>query len=198
MAVEARRKGRSDLKAWPIRAALLAASLAIAGCAAPAGPISEGTAGPREFGTPRPTATPPTEPVDIVLSWIECEDECAAALQAVVQLGPDATPLLVQIVTEGPPAARVEAMQDHLRITYEELAAYGETHPEAALRLGEAEYLGLYLDNYAALYRIRSAQALVAIGDPQATSALQVALRSSERQDVREAILEALRELGGQ
>jgi HEAT repeat protein len=53
----------------------------------------------------------------------------------------------------------------------------------------------LYLDNYLAQYRIRSTQALVAIGDPEATSAIQRALRTTERQDVRQQLQQALQEL---
>jgi HEAT repeat protein len=140
--------------------------------------------------------TPLTDPLDIVLAWIECEDECAPSLQAVLQRGPEATPILIQIVTEGPPPAQMETMQAHLQRTYRELAAYSETHPEAALRMGEAEYVGLYLGNYTAQYQIRSAQALVAIGDPQAFGPIQDALRSTQRPDVRDALQQALRALG--
>jgi HEAT repeat protein len=140
--------------------------------------------------------TPLSDPLDIVLAWMECEDDCAPQLQAVLQLGPEATPILIRIVTEGPPPAQMEAMQAHLEGTYRELAAYSETHPEAALRMGEAEYVGTYLGNYAAQYQIRSAQALIAIGDPQAYGPIQDALRSTQRPDVRDALQQALRVLG--
>ncbi len=187
---------RRHPKAWPALAIGLTVSLTAAACAGTPEPAPGGAAEPRDLSTPRPTLTPPSEPQDVVLAWIECEDECVDALQAVVELGPEATPLLMQIVTEGPPPGRLEAMRQHLTRAYEELAAYGETHPEAALTLGQAEYLGIYLGNYTALYQIRSAEALAAIGDPQATSVLQRALRSSERADVRAAIQDALRQLG--
>jgi hypothetical protein len=187
---------RGNPKTWPWLAVGLAVSLTAAGCVGALELTPGGAAEPRDFSTPRPTLTPPSEPLDIVVAWIECEDECGEPLQAVVELGPEATPLLLQIVTEGPPPERVEAMQQHLTRAYEDLSAYGQTHPEAALTIGQAEYLGLYLGNYTALYQIRSAQALVAIGDPQAAGVLQRALRSSERPDVRAAIQEALRQLG--
>lgn len=173
--------------------ALLGAALGA--CAAPAQTTPQAPA-PFVPATSLPTVTPPSEPLDIILAWIECEDECGAPLQAVLELGPEATPILIRIVTEGPPPAQVETMQAHLRQTYEELSAYGERHPEAALRIGEAEYVGLYLDNYAAQYLIRSAQALMAIGDPQAYGPIQEALQSTERQDVRDALQQALRVLG--
>jgi hypothetical protein len=176
--------------------ALAAAVLAAAGaCAAPAQPtlLPAPTFAP---ATSAPTVTPPSEPLDVVLAWIECEDECQAPLQAVLELGPEATPILIRLVTEGPPPAQVEGMQAHLRRTYEEISAYAEGHPEAALPIGEAEYVGLYLDNYTAQYLIRSAQALMAIGDPQAYGPLQQALQSTERPDVRDAIQQALRILG--
>jgi hypothetical protein len=186
---------RGNPKTWLWLAIGLAVSLTVAACAGAPEPAPGGAAEPGDLSTPRPTLTPPSEPLDIVLAWIECEDECGGPLQAVVGLGPEATPLLLQIVTEGPPPERVEAMQQHLTRAYEELSAYSRTHPEAALTIGQADYLGLYLGNYTALYQIRSAQALVAIGDPQAAGVLQRALRSSERPDVRAAIQEALRQL---
>jgi HEAT repeat protein len=175
------------------RVALAATLLsALAACAAPVQP----TEPPFVPATSVPTVTPVSEPLDVILAWIECEDICEAPLQAVLQLGPEATPILIRIVTEGPPPARMEAMQAHLRRTFEELSAYAERHPEAALTIGEAEYVGLYLDNYAAQYLIRSAQALMAIGDPQAYGPIQEALQSAERPDVRDALQQALRILG--
>jgi hypothetical protein len=189
---------RGNPKPWPWLAIGLAVALTVGACAGAPEPAPGGAAEPRDLSTPRPSLTPPSEPLDVVLAWIECEDQCAGAMQAVVDLGAEATPLLMQIVTEGPPPERVEAMQQHLSRAYEELSAYGRTHPEAALTIEQADYLGLYLGNYTALYQIRSAQALVAIGDPQAAGVLQRALRSSERPDVRAAIQEALRALGGQ
>jgi hypothetical protein len=173
-----------------------ALGLAAAACAAPPTPIGQETPEPFLPATSLPTVTPPSDPLDIILAWIECEDECAPQLQAVTELGPEATPILIRILTEGPPPARLEAMQAHLERTYRELAAYGETHPGAALAMGEAEYVGLYLGNFAAQYQIRSAQALVEIGDPQAFGPIQEALRSTQRPDVRDALQQALRALG--
>jgi len=196
MAHASRKSPQIQLRTAVLSIALSVTGMVLAGCTAPPDLGADGTPEIRDFGTPLPTVTPPSEPLDIVLAWIECEDECEPHLQAVVRLGPDATAILIQTVTEGPPPERLETMQRHLAQTYQELAAYGETHPEAALRIGTEEYVGFYLDNYDALYRIRSAQALVAIGDTQAFGALQEALRSAERQDVREALQEALRALG--
>jgi HEAT repeat protein len=173
-----------------------AMGIAAAACAAPPSPAPQSATAPFLSATSLPTVTPLSAPLDIVLAWLECEDECAPQLQAVLQLGPETTPILIRIVTEGPPPARLEAMQAHLERTYRELAAYSENHPEAALGMGEAEYVGIYLGNYSAQYQIRSAQALVAIGDPQAFGPIQDALRSTQRPDVRDALQQALRTLG--
>jgi hypothetical protein len=186
---------RSGVK-WAVLAVALGLGIVSSACAVPPGPVSEGRPETRDLATPLPTVPPPTEPLDIVLAWIECEDECGPQLQAVVRLGPEATPLLIRTVTAGAPPERLQAMQEHLARTYEELTAYGRVHPEAALSMEQSDYVGLYLDNYDALYRIRSAQALTAIGDPQALGAIQEALRSAEREDVREALQQALRGLG--
>ncbi len=181
---------------WGTIILVLGTAIMSSACAAAPGLVPEGTPQSGGFATPLPSLTPPTEPFDIVLAWIECEDECEPLLQSVVQLGPEATPLLIRTITEGPPPERLEAMQRHLAQSYEEIVAYSRSHPEAALSIGQEEYVSLYLSNFDALYRIRSAQALVAIGDPEAFGAIQEALRSAERQDVREALQEALRALG--
>jgi hypothetical protein len=181
---------------WPALAAALALGALGSSCGPTPEIVEQATPPPFVPPTSIPTVTPPTEALDIVLAWIECEDECAPLLQAVVQLGPEATPILIRTITEGPPPERLEAMRRHLTQTFEELAAYGETHPEAALGIGVDEYVGLYVGNYDALYRIRSAQALMAIGDPQAYGPIQEVLQSTERPDVRDALQQALRALG--
>lgn len=132
---------------------------------------------------------------DVIFAWIECEDECADELAAVVELGPDAVPILIAFLSEGPPSDRADSMIDHLTQSFANLVRYSETHPEAAIELTEEQYVDVYLRNYIALYRIRSANALVAIGAPEASGAIDEALQAATRDDVRQVFTEALEAL---
>lgn len=132
-----------------------------------------------------------------MLAWIECEDQCEPQLDALLALGSEATPVLVRTLTEGPPPDRAESMKAHLEQVYKDLAAYAETHPEAAVELDEGEYVSLYFDNYQAQYQTKSVQALVALNEPEARDAILKTLRTVKREDVREALEQALEQLGG-
>ena len=179
---------------WEGPAILLA--LFLAGCAAAPEAAPTATLADLSLSTPAPTLTPPADPEGIVFAWIECEDQCAAQLEAVLALGAEATPVLVRTLTEGPPPERSEAMKAHLEQVYKELAAYAETHPEAAVELDQGEYVSLYFDNYLAQYQTKSVQALVALGEPEARDAILKTLRTVRRDDVREALEQALEQLG--
>jgi len=54
------------------------------------------------------------------------------------------------------------------------------------------------MDNYQALYQLRSAIALGAIGGPDARKALESALELPARNDVKQAIKEALKRQGNE
>jgi hypothetical protein len=175
----------------------LALVLFTAGCATVTEVTPTSTLAELVFSTPLPSLTPPADAEGIVLAWIECEDQCEAQLEALLALGSEATPVLVRTLTEGPPTERAEAMKEHLEQVYKELAEYAETHPEAALELDQGEYVSLYLDNYQAQYQTKAVQALVALGEPEARDAILKTLRTVKRDDVREALEQALEQLGG-
>jgi PBS lyase HEAT-like repeat-containing protein len=75
---------------------------------------------------------------------------------------------------------------------YRDLTAYAVTHPKDKVPVEEATYVATYLSNYAAVYQIRSAQALGAIGGPDARPALEAALKQPLRADVHAAVKAAL------
>lgn len=189
------RSGTSGVRAGAFTT-LLIGVLVLSACATPPESVDEPVKAISAFITPQPTLTPPSEPEGIVLAWIECEDQCEAQLEAVLALGDQATPILVRTLTEGPPTEQAQAMKAHLDRTYKELATYAETHPEAAVGVDQAAYVALYLDNYQAQYQTKSAQALVAIGGPEARDAILRALRAANREDVRQALERALEGLG--
>jgi hypothetical protein len=56
------------------------------------------------------------------------------------------------------------------------------------LATSQGEYVKQYSDNLEALYRVRAAQALVAIGGEKARRALEASLAQAHRPDVTEAI----------
>ena len=57
-----------------------------------------------------------------------------------------------------------------------------------ALATSQGEYVKHYSDNLDALYRVRAAQALVAIGGEKVRQALEASLAQAPRPDVQEAI----------
>lgn len=100
-------------------------------------------------------------PVD---RYMECDECVDAELAAVRALGDTAVPLLRQYLLHGPPPTRVTRRHDLLlvwqaRVQHDSAAALG---PLAEKLLG----------NYTLRYRRRSANALKAIGTPNAQAAL--------------------------
>ena len=66
---------------------------------------------------------------------------------------------------------------------------YVQKNPEEKLEVSQEEYVKIYLDNYAANYRVRSAQALAAIGGDEARKLLATAAAGkASREDVQAAI----------
>jgi hypothetical protein len=123
-----------------------------------------------------------------IVEWLECEECNAGELQRVVELGTVATPTLAATVREGPSEASRELVRSELGKTYDQLAAYVAEHPERELPMDREQYISTYLENYIALYQIRSAEALAAIGGDEAKRALQESENVSSRSDVRQTI----------
>jgi hypothetical protein len=123
-----------------------------------------------------------------IVEWLECEECEDGELERVVELGAVATPTLAATLRQGPSEASRELVRRELANTYEQLAAYAADHPGTELPMDREQYISTYLDNYIALYQIRSAKALAAIGGDAAKRALEEGEMISARSDVREAI----------
>lgn len=114
----------------------------------------------------------------IIVTWLECEECTAGELEAVVKLGTVAVPALAEVLHGGPSQASRELLRRHLITTYRELKKYETTHPEAKVAMSEEEYVKTYSDSHIALYQVRAAMALGAIGGPDAKRALGEALET--------------------
>jgi hypothetical protein len=128
----------------------------------------------------------------IIATWLECEECESGELEAVVKLGNVAVPTLAATLRGGPSAASREKLRRHLVTTYGQLRKEGETHREMRIEQSEQAYVQTYMENYVALYQVRSAQALAAIGGDEARRALETAGGASLRKDVADAVNESL------
>jgi hypothetical protein len=154
---------------------------------------------------PAPAPTPTAEPAPaslspeqaaqarrIIVAWLECEECESGELEAVAKLGNTAVPTLTATLRGGPSAASREKLRLHLVATYGRLRKEGETHREMRVAQSEEAYVQTYMENYVALYQVRSAQALAAIGGEEARRALETAAKAGLRQDVADAVNESL------
>ena len=152
-----------------------------------------GCPGPIEPEKPTLTPEKAAEARRIIVAWLECEECTDGELEAVVKLGVVAVPSLAASLREGPSPASRELLRRHLITSYQKLKKYEATHPEAKVPMGQAEYVKTYMDNYLALYQVRAATALAAIGGSDAKRALEKALKAPVRNDVRAAIIDSLK-----
>lgn len=158
---------------------------------------------PGATSTPTPTPMSASAPASlspdqaagarrIIVAWLECEECESGELEAVVRLGNTAVPTLAATLQGGPSPASRERLRRHLISTYGRLRKEGETHREMRVAQSEEAYVKTYMDNYVALYQVRSAQALAAIGGDEARRALETAGQASLRKDVADAVNESL------
>ena len=173
--------------------AVLAAVTVLASCRKEPGET------PTSPPTPTSSSAPPSLSPDqaaqarrIIVAWLECEECESGELEAVVRLGNTAVPTLVATLRGGPSPASRERLRRHLVSTYGRLRKEGETHREMRVAQSEEAYVKTYMDNYVALYQVRSAQALAAIGGDEARRALETASQASLRKDVADAVKESL------
>jgi len=124
----------------------------------------------------------------ILVEWLECEECTDRELERVVALGQAIVPSLAAVLEKGPAPAKAELTRRSLRASYRRLADYAERHPDFKLPMGEEEYVLTYLDNFRAVYRIRAAKALAAIGTEAAWEALRTAAGADFRADVMATI----------
>ena len=154
--------------------------------------------------TPPPTTPPATASAQLspeqaadarrqIVAWLECEECESGELEAVVKLGETAVPTLAATLREGPSPATREKVRLHLVDTYANLRK--QARAESKVDMSEDAYVKMYMDNYDALYRVRSAQALAAIGGAGAQRALEAAKGYTLREDAREAVNQSLQKI---
>ncbi|WP_455205360.1 hypothetical protein [Kaarinaea lacus] len=154
--------------------------LALTGC--PSKPVESGLT-PKEAAEARRT----------IVAWLECEDCTDKELEKVVGLGKTAVPTLIACLDQGPSAANRELYRLHLVEAHKKLVDYGRDHPDAAIKMNQDDYVKMYMENYEALYRIRSATALSSIGGKEAREALEkAAKKENQRKDVDTTIRTSL------
>jgi hypothetical protein len=172
-----------------LNAALLVALVVACGCEPPPEePEAPPAAGPGALTTEQQVAAR-----RVISAWLQCEECVDGELDALVQLGaPLAEPTLAATLLGGPsPAAR--AMREHeLRERHPELVEFARSHSHVSVSMDREQYVAAYLANFVALQRTRSAQGLAALRGSGAVKALREAQRLDLRQDVREAVEEAL------
>jgi hypothetical protein len=128
-------------------------------------------------------------------AWFECEDCQPSQLAAVTKYGQSILPSLAATLNGGLSPATRELLQRQLYERYDELVAQGEKNPKLRISAGREDFTARHLGDFDARYRIRAAQALVAIGGPEARAALEAGLGKTQRDDVRAVIGESLKKI---
>ena len=129
----------------------------------------------------------------VIAAWLQCEECVDGELDALVQLGaPLAEPTLVATLLGGPSPAALAMREHDLRARHPDLVEFARTHSHVSVSMDRDQYVAAYLANFVALQRIRSAQGLAALRGAGAVQALRKAQGLDLRQDVREAVDEAL------
>lgn len=122
-------------------------------------------------------------------TWLESDDADRNRLANVTKHGQFVVPSLAAALEQGPSPAKRELVRRSLEADYEALA---RADPKRRLR-SKADFTQHYQANFDALYRIRAAQALAAIGGTDARRVLEAAADQARRDDVRMAIQVALK-----
>jgi hypothetical protein len=116
-------------------------------------------------------------------AWLESDHGDAEELAAVLQLGQSALPSLSAALSAGPSAARRTRLRAALETSY---AA------QKSMSASREQYVQHYMGNFEAMYRVRAAQALAALGGPAARDAIRRSMESEKRDDVRATLRELL------
>jgi hypothetical protein len=136
-----------------------------------------------------------TEARRSIITWLECEECTGGELDAVVKLGEIAVPSLAASLRSGPSQASRELLWRNLVGTYQKMREYETTHPQLSISPGDEEYVKNYMANYIALYQVRAATALAAIGGSDAKRALEEAMQAPLRDDVKAAVRVSIEKL---
>jgi hypothetical protein len=132
-----------------------------------------------------------------IVTWLECVECTEGELAAVVKLGRIAVPSLAASLHEGPSPASLELLRRQLIASHGRLIEYAKAHPEVEVSMDIETYVATYMDNYVALYQVRSAMALAEIGGEEAKEALEIALDIPMREDASNVVLASLEKLLG-
>jgi hypothetical protein len=130
--------------------------------------------------------------IDALATWFECEECHPAQLIAVTRYGQIVVSSLVATLNGGLSPASRELLRRLLDARYTELAEQGEKDARFKITSDRKDFVARHLGDFDARYRIRAAQALVAIGGAEARKALEAALSKAERPDVRTVIQQSL------
>lgn len=155
------------------------------------------------LGLALPTAVGQAEKPDIkqteqatraLATWLESDDFDPGRLEPLTRHGQRVVPSLIAALERGPSSAKREVVRRSLEADYDGLAERARSDQARRLR-SKSQFIEHYQANFDALYRIRAAQALSAIGGPSARRALEGSLEKATRDDVRTAIRQALKEI---
>ena len=128
-----------------------------------------------------------TEVVRVVQVWLECEECREGQRAAVVRLGAAAVPVLGQYL-RGPAPERRAEVQRSLQAAWQKMKEYEADHANVKVPMTQDEYVTTYLDNFIALYQVRSAIGLGDIGGSEAARLLNEARRQPLREDVKTVV----------
>jgi hypothetical protein len=118
---------------------------------------------------------------------MECEECREGQRAAVTRLGAAAVPVLGQYLRGPTPERRAEVRRS-LLAAYLKMKEYESDHSNAKVPMTQEEYVKTYLDNFIALYQVRSATGLGDIGGPEAARLLDEARRQPLREDAKAVV----------
>jgi hypothetical protein len=159
------------------------------------------TAEPTLERRPLPTPTQVLQDSEVVERYLNCEDCLDGELEAVLEVGDRASPILLEFLASGPSPETLRSTEKGLNETYAQMAEYAKIQEDRTLqpRQSQDEFVRTFLDNLNAQYQTRSVRAIVLIGDEVAIektrSILEKQLARTEREDLRAMLLLAFGEL---
>lgn len=159
------------------------------------------TAEPTLERRPLPTPTQVLQDSEVVERYLNCEDCLDGELEAVLELGDKASPILLEFLASGPSPETLRSTETGLNETYAQMAEYAKIQEDRTLRPRQSqdEFVRTFLDNLIAQYQTRTVRAIVLIGDEVAIEKtrgiLEKQLARTEREDLRAMLLLALGEL---
>jgi hypothetical protein len=175
-------------------AALCLAAALAASCNPPGVVGGERGGGERRGGERR--GDDPAAAQRAIRDWLECEECWDGELGKLVAFGDAVVPSLAATLREGMSPAGRALLSRQLAERYDERVAWADANPQTETRpeLTKDEYVTHHVKNRDALYRVRAARALAAIGTPAALAALREELAHTQHEGVRDEIRRLLGE----